>query len=526
MLRINRGNDTKGAGAMRRLCLIAGFFSLLFLLIIGTSAQAADCIACHQAGGQGPLPPHETTFCQDTTCALACHTNDLNRHPAGPATPLAGDRTTSCRTCHDKPFPGVYHPYKINVGAGSVTPPGTVDLDQACGQCHGGGPDAGSSPPLAGMLYFNKTTLAGFAENIHFTKPIARFTFSPDAATSYKVNFSAVSTTCPTGSCTYSWNFGDGSPAGSGVTTSRTYADGSTQTVVLTVSDNVNRTTGTASNPVTPQPVNAPPVAAFAAAPVVNNYLVFFTDASTDAETAQANLLISVNWGDGTTSSGVGGGSFSRTYATAGTFTIFLTARDAGGLFSTTTAQVIVPTKYSISGTILESNGTTPISGATVTLKLNGATKATMTTLANGNYSFGNLNLGTYQVLVYRSGMIFDGDPVAAGEQNPITVEVTSASVPGKNFLRAAFTVTVSTSPALAGVTVYLKQGGATKATATTLAGGTVTFSNVNSGAYQVQALKSGYLFDGDAGTAGNQNPVNVTGTTGSTQPVTFTHTP
>jgi hypothetical protein len=44
-----------------------------------------------------------------------------------------------CNNCHNRPFPGVYHPYRINVSAATPTLAGIVDIDQACGRCHGGG---------------------------------------------------------------------------------------------------------------------------------------------------------------------------------------------------------------------------------------------------------------------------------------------------------------------------------------------------------------------------------------------------
>jgi hypothetical protein len=96
--------------------------------------------------------------------------------------------------------------------------------------------------------------------------------------------------------------------------------------------------------------------------------------------------------------------------------------------------------------------------------------------------------------------------------------KVTNIIVPQK------FTVEVTTLPALSGVTLILKQNGQTKGLGTTNASGTYTFSNLNPGTYQVQALKSGYVFDGDSALGGNQNPVTVT--LGPNKIVTFTHVP
>jgi len=437
-----------------------------------------SCITCHNV--------HESLFVADAKEPLrrectTCHAKPLDdmRHPIDAGTPaqLAGaDAAVACEICHmPKATSGGFpmHLWRINTSAayrtfptsaeflgntkkvGNTSPDGSyanavwVDVDYACGQCHGGGPDntapvyAVAERRVAGP-YYNKATLASFAANMHL---------------------------------------------------------------------------GAASN--------TPPAAAFAAAPVASGFTVSFTDASTDAETPAASLAITVNWGDGKTSTGVGGAAFSHTYLVAGTFNITLTAADAGGLYNSAFASSgAVPQKLAISGTVLDAN-LTPLSGAMVVAKLNGATKASMTTGADGLYSFANLNPNTtYQVLVYKYGMTFDGD-AAAGAQNPITVPLASTSVTGKDFTRVGFTIQVNTSPALSGVTIYLKQSGATKATSTTDALGSATF-NVNAGTYQVQAVRSGYVFDGD-GTPGlpNTNPVSgVTGAVGTTATVTFTHTP
>lgn len=111
----------------------------------GIQAQTLACTDCHRPGG-APMP--HNAGCTDMACLAGCHTEiDLAKiaHLGGPGTPLTGDWTSTCNTCHNRPFPGVYHPYRINVLPGSQTPPGVLDLDDACGQCHGGG--LGQLPP-------------------------------------------------------------------------------------------------------------------------------------------------------------------------------------------------------------------------------------------------------------------------------------------------------------------------------------------------------------------------------------------
>jgi hypothetical protein len=196
----------------------------------------------------------------------------------------------------------------------------------------------------------------------------------------------------------------------------------------------------------------------------------------------------------------------------------------AAGVHST--APVPVPVnKYTISGTVFQQDGTTGFAGAKVYLKWNGITKALQETV-DGTYSFADLTPGDYKVQVYKTGMVFDGDSVTAGVQNPIDVALTSADVPAKNFKRVATTITVNTSPALSLATIYLKQNGVVKANAKTDVAGAAVFTVVP-GTYQVQASKTGYSFDGDAVAAGNQNPVTVPALVVNVDvPVSFTHTP
>jgi predicted CXXCH cytochrome family protein len=87
------------------------------------------------------------------------------------------------------------------------------------------------------------------------------------------------------------------------------------------------------------------------------------------------------------------------------------------------------------------------------------------------------------------------------------------------------FSIIVNLDPALPddnAVKFILKKKGVTKAKGTGTA--SYTFSNQKAGIYQIQISKSGYTFDGDNVTEGNQNPVTVT--VGSDQTLTFTHTP
>ena len=142
--------------------------ALLLLLSLATTVRAQElvCTDCHNSDG---IPPPHSITCDDTGCSATCHESiDLSRlaHLSGAGTPVTGERASTCNACHNRPFEGVYHPYTINVNAGSLTPPGVVDLDQACGQCHGGGTAQASSTGdiQAGTRLLTVVSATGFLE--------------------------------------------------------------------------------------------------------------------------------------------------------------------------------------------------------------------------------------------------------------------------------------------------------------------------------------------------------------------------
>lgn len=90
--------------------------------------------------------------------------------------------------------------------------------------------------------------------------PIAAFTYSPTSpSVGNTVVFNAATSTVATGRqiVNYEWDFGDGTPPGSGVAPTHVFASAATFTVVLTVTDNTGRK-GVKTVTVT---VGAPPIA-------------------------------------------------------------------------------------------------------------------------------------------------------------------------------------------------------------------------------------------------------------------------
>ena len=148
----------------------------------------------------------------------------------------------------------------------------------------------------------------------------------------------------------------------------------------------------------------------------ISLYTVSLKDTST--ATAFPTNAVTVQWGDGMSSTGNAGGTLSHTYATAGTFNIAYTVHDTSGAYNSKTTTVTVPQKVSVTAKLSPAL----TSSASFILKQNGITKATGTGTAS--YVFSNLNPGTYQVQIYKKGYKFDGNAGTAGSQNPVTVTV------------------------------------------------------------------------------------------------------
>ncbi|MGO9379674.1 MAG: PKD domain-containing protein [Dissulfurispiraceae bacterium] len=278
------------------------------------------------------------------------------------------------------------------------------------------------NPTQNSAPYKSRIELAGDANNIHLTFPSPNFTWVQSGNTN-TVNFNGSSTVCPSGgACAYSWAFGDGTIDNSNsINISHSYTSASpgvnNYSVVLTVTDTYK--TGSLPESATKAiTVNIPPTDN--ASVTINNLTVTLTDSST------LGSSITVNWGDGSAvSTGSAGGIFTHTYASASTYTIVDTAT-IQGLSASTKLPVTVPPKYTVSGVVTNLAGTVPLSSVSLSLKLNGVTKAITSTGSNGSYTFINVVPGTYTVTASKSGYMF---------ANPAdTVTVTTGNLIGQNF--------------------------------------------------------------------------------------------
>lgn len=173
-----------------------------------------------------------------------------------------------------------------------------------------------------------------WASGVGNESPTAAFTSSASGLTA---SFDASGSADPDGTiASYSWNFGDGTPAGAGRTTTHNYAAAGTYQVRLTVTDN-DGATGTVARTVTVTAPNQAPAASFTVS-AADLRASFDASASSDPDGTIASYMW--DFGDGTAAGT--GVTVSHTYATAGTYTARLTVRDNDGATGTTTRQVTV----------------------------------------------------------------------------------------------------------------------------------------------------------------------------------------
>ncbi len=182
--------------------------------------------------------------------------------------------------------------------------------------------------------------------------------------------------------------------------------------------------------------------------------------------------------------------------------------------------------------TTIPPTGTYAISGIVscaiqdgVTMTLSDASTGTATTVANGTYSFSNLNNGSYVITPSRDGYTFSPTsrtvPINNSDQSG-TNFIATATVPGTH----AISGTVTNSSGSAGLgDVTMTLSGTSTGTATTGANGAYSFSNLSNGSYVITPALTGYTFSPHNQTvsinSANQTDINFTAT--AIVPNTFT---
>lgn len=166
---------------------------------------------------------------------------------------------------------------------------------------------------------------------------------------------------------------------------------------------------------------------------------------------------------------------------------LLLLATLALSLLLASCGEVTQEATYSLSGNV--SSGGSALSG--VTMMLSGASSATVTTDANGNYTFNGLSNGSYTITPSKTGFSF-------------TPTSKIQSVSGANVTAVSFTATAVSTFSISGTVtaagaglpgVTLTLGGASTATTTTDVNGSYTLSGLANGSYTITPGKVGTTF-------------------------------
>ena len=165
--------------------------------------------------------------------------------------------------------------------------------------------------------------------------PTAAFTFTTDEL---DVSVNGSTSSAPPGRTitSYSWNWGDNTAAGSGVTATHPYANGGTYTVTLTVTDSLGLT-ATTSKDVTVTPPHANPTAAFGTQ--IDGLSVDFDGTTSTAADGATIATWAWDFDDGESSTE---SAPNHLYDAAGTYDVTLTVVDSLGASGSVTQPVTV----------------------------------------------------------------------------------------------------------------------------------------------------------------------------------------
>lgn len=230
-------------------------------------------------------------------------------------------------------------------------------------------------------------TIALAPQNGSNAAPVASFTYLPAAPeVNSAVKFDASGTTdegvvCGA-SCTYAWDFGDGS-TGTGVTVSHVFAAAKTYSVKLVATDARGAASATAAqNVAVATPVA--PTASFSVNPAAPSVFQSITLDASASHAATGHTIAKYQWSfdDGTTDSS-SQAIKTKTFSTTGSYSVRLTVTDDLGQISTAATTTVVVS----SGLTITVSPTAPKSGNSVILSV---TAPTATTPLTASWDFGD----------------------------------------------------------------------------------------------------------------------------------------
>ncbi len=425
----------------------------LLLHPTGIGTPLADptkaCLTCHLPGGFHPLPPVSPTVDLTLVCGQCHGAGAVGASTTG--TIAAGSRSL---TVADPT--GFATGQQVTVAGAALVCAQTQDLATWVSATDGsvvtlvgtagqGVADAAVtiSPTHNNAAAFTLDQLTAYAAGIHNDAPTAAFSYTYGNPNTLQVNVDAATSRCSGSNANcdaYDWDWGDGTPHGSGRTTSHVYAAAGRYSITLTVTQ-CGVQSGSVTVPVNVSAPDYPPTLSASCTFNVNTWTVSIVDASQDDHGVRQ---VSENWGDGSAISTQTIASpqpntptnlvFNHTYllpptAPATSYTVTESVYDT--ISQRTTAALactppVAPAYFTVSGYVYQSNGTTPVATALVQVKIGSTTRQAYTT-TNGSYSIGLLKPGSYTMTVTRSGFTFPVLPgFTLGPSQAINVRATS----------------------------------------------------------------------------------------------------
>jgi PKD repeat protein len=221
---------------------------------------------------------------------------------------------------------------------------------------------------------------------------VAAFTVTPDSPQAFQTATFDASTTTNAGvscgpSCSYAWNFGDGTTS-AGISTTHAFRTVATFPVTLTATDARGASTVLTRSVTVAAPT--PPVASFTISPTPapTNVDVFF-NASQSRAAGPGRTIVSYAWnfGDGSTASGV---TASHRYSGAGVFTVMLTVIDDAQATTQVTQNLTVGSNASQANAALTATPSSGKPGQRVVFDASATTASTGATIVSYKFDFGD----------------------------------------------------------------------------------------------------------------------------------------
>ena len=250
------------------------------------------------------------------------------------------------------------------------------------------------------IVYFGFTAATGGATNEHRVCMYRNASFTQTATSvcpEVPITFTSTSTSDLNNIIQYSWDFGDGSPLGTGSNPTHTYTTPGNYTVELTMMD-ISGCTDVATVSITVQPdltVNLVPT---------NISCFGEVDGEATATPTNGTSPYTYLWDDG-----LGQTTTTATGLAAGTYTVIVT--DANSCDDTLTTTIIEPTEIFITGVMSYDNGTS-----------NGAIDATIT---GGTTPYASFLWSTTETIEDISGLAAGDYTLTVTDDNGCTKDTT-----------------------------------------------------------------------------------------------------